>query len=174
MPESYFTTLSFETPIGLMHAYAAEGKITHLIFDHDPMINLLENQLHTIDSNEIVLKKLKTEVNHYFKGSIQNFNVPIHLQGTAFQQAVWKHVMQIPYGTVLTYNELALKCGGKDKTRAVASANARNTLLLIIPCHRVVGEGKRLTGYRGGVDRKQWLIEFERSHSRQLYHSTLF
>lgn len=163
-----------ETPIGDLFASAREGKICLLLFADDPCVQGSNDQIGPMVENKAVIELLEEELRAYFLGTLKAFSVPLSFSGTTFQQKVWKKVQEIPFGTTLTYGNLALDAGGKEKTRAVAGANSRNQLLLLVPCHRVVGEGKRLTGFRGGLERKRWLIEFERSHSKQTLHSTLF
>ena len=87
-------------------------------------------------------------------------SLPLHFRGTDFQKAVWQHLLQIPYGTTVTYGELASRIGC-GSARAVGAAVGRNPILLIAPCHRVVGSCGGLTGYAGGVERKRWLLAWE-------------
>lgn len=157
-----------------MFAFAREGKISALLFGDDPWIQFPDDQNVMFIENKMVFKQLEEELHAYFQGTLKEFSVPLDYSGTPFQQKVLKKVKEIPFGTTITYSQLATAAGGKEKTRAVAAANARNQLLILVPCHRVVGEGKRLTGYRGGLDRKRGLIEFERSHADQSYNSSLF
>jgi len=93
---------------------------------------------------------------------------------TEFQQNVWKQLTEIPYGSTRTYGQLAILVGNHQKIRAVANSNAQNKIMILIPCHRVVGEGNKLTGYRGGVERKKWLINFEHEHTMHSHRTTLF
>ncbi len=97
----------------------------------------------------------------YFNGERRQFELPLHQTGTVFQQDVWNYLMTIPYGKTISYLELARKTGDSKATRAVASANGKNNIAIIIPCHRVIGSNKELVGYGGGLWRKKWLLELE-------------
>ncbi len=98
----------------------------------------------------------------YFAGMLTQFDLPLQLHGTIFQQQVWAALNCIPYGTTLTYGELAQRVGQPQAARAVGLANGRNPISIIVPCHRVIGANGKLTGYGGGLDRKQWLLNHER------------
>ena len=98
----------------------------------------------------------------YFIGERQQFDVPLKLAGTPFQQRVWQALVRIPFGTTITYAELAQRVGNPHASRAVGNANGRNPISILVPCHRVIGAGGKLTGYAGGVDKKQWLLAWER------------
>ena len=97
----------------------------------------------------------------YFRGERTTFDLPLALHGTAFQQRVWAELAQIPYGVTISYGELAARVGNAKASRAVGLANGRNPVGIIVPCHRVIGASGSLTGYGGGLDRKQALLRFE-------------
>jgi methylated-DNA-[protein]-cysteine S-methyltransferase len=97
----------------------------------------------------------------YFQGERRQFELPINQQGTAFQQEVWSELMQIPYGRTISYLELARKTGDTKATRAVANANGKNNVCIIVPCHRVIGSNGELVGYSGGLWRKKSLLDLE-------------
>ena len=97
----------------------------------------------------------------YFNGERRQFELPINQTGTPFQQEVWSELMQIPYGKTISYLELARRTGDTKATRAVANANGKNNVAIIVPCHRVIGSNKELIGYGGGLWRKKWLIDHE-------------
>ena len=99
----------------------------------------------------------------YFAGDRQTFDVPLKLVGAPFQQRVWQELVRIPFGTTITYAQLAQRLGKPTASRAVGHANSRNPISIIVPCHRVIGSNGKLTGYAGGVDKKQWLLDWERS-----------
>jgi methylated-DNA-[protein]-cysteine S-methyltransferase len=98
----------------------------------------------------------------YFAGRRRTFDVPLRLDGTPFQQRVWRELVRIPYGRTITYAELARRVGNPSASRAVGNANGRNPVSIIVPCHRVIGADGRLTGYAGGGDVKRRLLEWER------------
>ncbi|MBX3411458.1 MAG: methylated-DNA--[protein]-cysteine S-methyltransferase [Pirellulales bacterium] len=106
---------------------------------------------------------MREQLNEYFHGQRQQFDVPLKLVGTPFQQRVWQALAKIPYGTTITYAELALRVGNPQASRAVGHANGRNPVSILVPCHRVVGANGSLTGYAGGVANKQWLLAWERT-----------
>ncbi|HEV8071916.1 MAG TPA: methylated-DNA--[protein]-cysteine S-methyltransferase [Planctomycetaceae bacterium] len=106
---------------------------------------------------------VREQLAEYFAGKRQEFDVPLKLAGTAFQQRVWQELVRIPFGTTISYGELAERVGTPNASRAVGQANGRNPVSIIVPCHRVIGANGKLTGYGGGVDKKQWLLAWERS-----------
>lgn len=104
----------------------------------------------------------------YFAGDRQQFDAPLKLAGTPFQQQVWQELTKIPFGETISYAELARRVGRVSATRAVGHANGRNPISIIVPCHRVIAADGKLTGYGGGLDKKEWLLAWERrSHPRE-------
>ncbi|MFJ5709203.1 methylated-DNA--[protein]-cysteine S-methyltransferase [Streptomyces sp. NPDC093105] len=101
------------------------------------------------------------QLDAYFAGELTDFDLPLHLEGTPFQLRVWEQLRLIPYGETRTYGELAEALGNPGASRAVGLANGKNPVSVIVPCHRVIGSGGSLTGYGGGLDRKQRLLAFE-------------
>jgi len=97
----------------------------------------------------------------YFQGARRQFDLPIHQPGTKFQQGVWNEIITVPFGRTISYFELARKTGDTKAIRAVGSANGKNNVAVIIPCHRVIGANRELVGYAGGIWRKKWLLEHE-------------
>ncbi|MCM4155068.1 methylated-DNA--[protein]-cysteine S-methyltransferase [Gramella sp. AN32] len=113
------------------------------------------------------LEKAISQLNAYFSGNLQNFDLKLNPQGTEFQQKVWKELSNIPFGTTTSYLQLSKKLGDEKAIRAVAAANGKNPLWIIVPCHRVIGTNGSLTGYAGGLQRKKWLLDFENPPSQQ-------
>jgi methylated-DNA-[protein]-cysteine S-methyltransferase len=103
----------------------------------------------------------KRQLIAYFSGTLTAFDLPLRLEGTEFQKRVWEALQTIPYGGTISYGELARRIGSPNASRAVGLANGRNPLSILLPCHRVIGAGGRLTGYGGGLSRKQALLAFE-------------
>ena len=99
----------------------------------------------------------------YFAGELDTFDLPLAPRGTPFQRTVWAALQEIPYGETTSYGELAEQIGRPNAARAVGLANGKNPIGIIVPCHRVVGSGGDLTGYGGGLARKQYLLDFERA-----------
>lgn len=105
---------------------------------------------------------VREQLAEYFAGDRHEFDVPLKLAGTAFQRLVWQELVRIPFGTTITYAQLAGRVGKPTASRAVGHANGRNPVSIIVPCHRVIGANGKLTGYAGGVEKKQWLLDWER------------
>lgn len=117
------------------------------------------------------LRLTRQWLDDYFAGRQPSFTPPLHLHGTAFEQRVWNHLLSIPYGHTTDYGTLARRLADKNgvkyiSPRAIGGAVGRNRILLIIPCHRVIGANRNLTGYAGGLERKQWLLNWEQSHMK--------
>lgn len=108
-----------------------------------------------------VLQDAVQQVQDYFEGKIREFTFPLNPEGTDFQKKVWLKLAEIPYGRTVSYLELARQLGDEKAIRAVAAANGRNPLWIVVPCHRVIGTDGSLTGYAGGLWRKKWLLEHE-------------
>jgi methylated-DNA-[protein]-cysteine S-methyltransferase len=102
------------------------------------------------------------QLDAYFAGELTDFDLELDLRGTEFQQRVWKALLTIPYGETRSYGEIAEQIGAPGAARAVGLANGRNPIAIVVPCHRVIGSGGRLTGYGGGLERKQTLLELEK------------
>ncbi len=113
-----------------------------------------------------VISKCIDQLEKYFSGSRKEFNLPYKLNGTDFQKRVWKELEKIPYGETISYLELARRLGDEKVIRAAASANGKNRLAIIIPCHRVIGANGSLTGYAGGIENKKMLLELEKKNSK--------
>lgn len=113
------------------------------------------------------LKEAVSQLNDYFEGKRTNFTFEINPKGTDFQKKVWKALLKIPYGKTVSYLELSKQLGDVKAIRAVASANGKNPLWIVVPCHRVIGTDGSLTGYAGGLWRKKWLIEHENPAKQQ-------
>ncbi|MGX7667782.1 methylated-DNA--[protein]-cysteine S-methyltransferase [Flavobacterium pedocola] len=115
----------------------------------------------------VELKDAVKQLQEYFEGKRTTFNFPINPKGTEFQQKVWKALLEIPYGKTTSYMDLSKKLGDVKAIRAVASANGKNPLWIVVPCHRVIGSDGSLTGYAGGLWRKKWLLEHENPLKQQ-------
>ncbi len=105
------------------------------------------------------------QLQDYFHGSLRNFNLPLEPRGTPFQLRVWEELRGIPYGSTISYLDLAKRLGDPKCIRAAASANGKNPMAIVIPCHRVVGSQGQLTGYAGGLPRKKYLLDLECEHT---------
>ncbi|BFM42842.1 methylated-DNA--[protein]-cysteine S-methyltransferase [Flavobacterium sp. CFS9] len=114
-----------------------------------------------------VLKEAVSQLQEYFEGKRTDFNLKLNPKGTDFQQKVWKSLLEIPYGKTISYMDQTKKLGDVKAIRAVASANGKNPLWIVVPCHRVIGTNGSLTGYAGGLSRKKWLLEHENPSTQQ-------
>ena len=108
-----------------------------------------------------IMKAAKQQVDEFFSGKRKEFDLPLKLEGNNFQVQVWNELTRIPFGKTITYGELARRIGKPDASRAVGLANGKNPISIIVPCHRVIGASGKLTGYGGGLDRKEWLLAHE-------------
>jgi methylated-DNA-[protein]-cysteine S-methyltransferase len=106
--------------------------------------------------------EIRGQLAEYFAGQRREFTVPLRLVGTPFQRRVWQELVRIPFGTTISYAQLAGRIGQPTATRAVGHANGRNPIAILVPCHRVIGANGKLTGYASGIDQKQWLLNLER------------
>ncbi len=114
-----------------------------------------------------ILQEAVTQLQDYFEGKRNNFTFKMNPSGTDFQQKVWQALIEIPFGKTMSYLELSKKLGDVKAIRAVASANGKNPLWIVVPCHRVIGTDGSLTGYAGGLWRKKWLLDHENPSSQQ-------
>lgn len=130
-------------------------------------ITILDSEEKVTDIIPIELEDCVIQLNEYFEGSRKQFNLKLNPQGTDFQKKVWKQLEQIPYGKTTSYLELSKKLGNLKAIRAVANANGKNPLWIVVPCHRVIGSDGSLTGYAGGLHRKKWLLEHESPYKQQ-------
>lgn len=142
----------YQSPIGLIEISGTADAIRSL--------NFVEAPHEGCHSNNVVDHAVK-EIEEYFNGNRREFEVPLELQGTAFQKAVWRQLLKIPYGSTSSYGEIARAIGNPKAVRAVGGANHRNPISLIIPCHRVIGSDGSMTGYGSGIWRKEWLLKHE-------------
>jgi AraC family transcriptional regulator of adaptative response/methylated-DNA-[protein]-cysteine methyltransferase len=157
-----------ETPLGTMIACAVEDGICLLEFTDRRMLETEFLSLSKLLNATIIqgqnkhFKVLEQQLLEYFAGKRRTFSVPLFTPGSAFQQSVWKELQTIPYGTTRSYKQQATALGRPEAVRAVANANGMNRISILIPCHRVIGEDGHLTGYGGGLWRKQSLLDLEK------------
>ncbi|WP_452220569.1 methylated-DNA--[protein]-cysteine S-methyltransferase [Lacinutrix salivirga] len=142
---------------------------TKIVGDIDGILSItvLNTEEKTTDIIPETLEDCVLQLNEFFEGKRKQFTLKLNLQGTEFQKKVWNLLEQIPYGKTLSYLELSKQLGDVKAIRAVANANGKNPLWIIIPCHRVIGSDGSLTGYAGGLHRKKWLLEHESPYKQQ-------
>ena len=121
------------------------------------------------EGTSVVIESASRQLDEYFAGERKAFDIPLLFVGTDFQKKVWNGLLGIPYGTTISYGELARRRGSPAAVRAVANANGANAISIIAPCHRVIGSDHTLTGYGGGLDTKQNLLALEGIHLRKYY-----
>lgn len=149
----YQEFIYFRSPIGTIKISGNEDGIRSVIF--------MDENMETSNNIPEFFKPCLVQLGEYFKGAREKFNLKLNRGGTDFQNSVWNELEKIPFGKTRTYMEQT-KCLGDIKAiRAVASANGKNPISIIIPCHRVIGSDGSLTGYAGGIWRKKWLLEHE-------------
>jgi len=166
-------TSAIETPIGRMIAMASDAGICVLEFLERRTVPSVARAFAgrhgaaSVSGTNAHLDRLRAELDAYFRGRLERFDAPLDLRGTPFQKTVWKRLAKTPYGTTLTYAQLAARAGRPSAVRAAGHANGRNPVSIVVPCHRVVGTDGTLHGYGGGLWRKRWLLEFERGERPQ-------
>ena len=155
---TYYSIL--KTPLGDVTLVANETELTGLYFvNHRHMPEARDGW--TLNKKHPVLQKAEKELTEYFAGKRDSFSVPVNLGGTAFQKRIWKEIAAIPFGKTISYSELAKKAGWPKAVRAAGAATGRNPVSVIVPCHRVMGKNNSMTGYGGGLERKQQLLALE-------------
>jgi len=130
-------------------------------------VTILNSQEKVTDIIPEVLEDCVIQLREYFEGTRKKFHLKLNPNGTNFQKKIWKLLQDIPYGKTTSYLELSKQHGDVKAIRAVANANGKNPLWIIVPCHRVIGSDGSLTGYAGGLNRKQWLLEHESPYKQQ-------
>lgn len=144
-----------ETPIGEMYIAEEEEKIIE--------ISLKKENLGYESKDTNLLREAAKQMQEYFEGKRREFSLPLEMGGTEFQKKVWNELLKIPYGDTRNYGEIAKNIGNPKAARAVGMANHDNKIAIVIPCHRVIGKNHKLVGYGLGLDKKEYLLNLERS-----------
>lgn len=149
-----------DSPVGALKLVAHDQALVAVMWDNEDhkrvrLAELIEDHQHPM------LLRVKKQLEQYFAGQRQQFDLPLDFQGTDFQQQVWQTLLTIPYGETRSYKEIAVQIGNEKAVRAVGAANGRNPISIIAPCHRVIGSGGALVGFAGGLDKKQILLSLE-------------
>ena len=174
--QQYISVTHYNTPFGELILGSFEGQLCLCDWRYRKMRTALDNRIKTGLQSEFkmqetpVINQTIRQLEEYFEGSRKSFNIPLRLVGSGFQVNVWNTLMQIPFGETITYLDLARKLGDEKSIRAAATANGANAISIIVPCHRVVGQNGKLTGYAGGLDakRKLLLLESKGMHKNEL------
>ncbi len=151
MEEPFVTYLT--SPIGLLEIKGTETAISAVSF--------VEEEKESSKDLPAIILQCKNELEEYFSGTRKEFTVKVEPIGTPFRQKVWKELLKIKFGNTTSYLHISRQLGDENAIRAVGSANGKNPIAIILPCHRVIGENGKLVGYAGGLWRKQWLLEHE-------------
>lgn len=146
-----------ETPIGILCIESDEKAITGLYFDRE-----YKNPSKQKEPETDLLKRAKEQLMEYFDGNRENFDLPLNPSGTEFQKKVWRALCTIPYGQTRSYGEIAALIGNPKACRAVGGANNKNPIMILIPCHRVIGADGSLVGFGGGLDAKRYMLKLEK------------
>ena len=152
-------TCYIETPLGHAKISGNENGITS--------VSIIDSQDELSESIPESLLDCVIQIKEYFNNTRKKFDLKLHPEGTIFQKKVWKQLETIPFGKSISYLELSKQLGDVKAIRAAASANGKNPLWIIVPCHRVIGSDGSLTGYAGGLHRKQWLLNHESEYKQQ-------
>lgn len=162
-------TTVIDTPLGNMLAGATENGIC--LLEYSDSTSRMEKELKAVskifdspveEGENKHFSVLRQQLNEYFDGERKEFDIPLVMAGTEFQQEVWRELLKIPYGSTRSYKEQSQAMNNLGAIRAVGTANGANRIAIIIPCHRVIGENGDLTGYGGGLWRKKWLLDLEK------------
>ena len=149
----------YHSPVGWLQLVATENAISEVSFVSEAGESV---------GSSAVLDLCQQQLEGYFDGTLTKFSVPLRLEGTPFQKRVWEALQTIPFGATWSYSELAQRVGNAKACRAVGGANHRNPIAILVPCHRVVGASGALTGYAGGLERKQSLLAHEQRTQQML------
>jgi len=147
----------YASPIGLLEIVATSEAVVSVRF-----VNDLGKGEAPARPTTLVLEEAIRQLDEYFQGKRREFELSYDFRGTPFQKRVWQALLEIPYGQTISYQELAAAIGNHKAVRAVGHANGRNPISIMAPCHRVIGKNGHLTGYGGGLERKEWLLNHER------------
>ena len=147
------------TPLGPSKIIGNENGISSMV--------VLDNDMSLSKYIPEELKNCVDQIEQYFKGTRKEFELKLNPEGTEFQKRVWNELLNIPFGKTISYLDLSKKLGDTKAIRAVAAANGKNPIWIIIPCHRVIGSDGSLTGYAGGLHRKKWLLDHENPYKQQ-------
>jgi methylated-DNA-[protein]-cysteine S-methyltransferase len=150
----------YHSPVGIIKIQVADTYVSEILYLNDKS-EARDDPAKLSSKSKKILETAVRQFDEYFAGKRKIFDVPIKQTGTDFQQKVWSELIKIPFGKTISYLQLAQRLGDVKSIRAAASANGRNKLSIIVPCHRVIGADGKLVGYGGGLPRKKWLLDHE-------------
>ena len=155
------------SPLGTLLALEEQDAITHLSLSGKETLPRQVPEGFAKQQETPLIASAKQQLAEYFQGTRKNFSLPLQPSGTSFQQKVWDALCTIPYGETRSYKEIALQIQNPKGCRAVGMANNRNPIMIIVPCHRVIGSNGALVGYAGGIGIKEWLLEHEKNYASE-------
>lgn len=159
------TTTTYQSPVGELLLVASDSGLRAVLWPDDTAERARVKLGDSKPGNNEVLAQATRELDEYFAGKRQDFDVALDPIGTDFQKAVWTSLRKIRYGTTQSYGDQAEVIGRPTAVRAVASANGKNPISIVVPCHRVIGSNGKLTGFAGGLDAKRWLLDHEAANA---------
>lgn len=157
--------LKIKSKIGPLYLVASEKGLCRVLWEDQKVPAISEDELGTSPTG-MILQKTRNQLNEYFEGQRKAFDLKLDLQGTDFQMKVWQQLLKIPYGETRSYKDIAKVLKSPQACRAVGTANGKNPISLIVPCHRVINSGGGLGGYAGGLPTKTTLLNLEKVHSK--------
>ena len=169
VPRGEMTTLVqclLPSPVGVLTLVASDVGLRAVLWERERPGRVVLTEVPNAHLSQAVLAATATQIEEYFAGRRQRFDVPLDLRGTAFQRAAWLALADIPFGQTASYQQQAARLGNPKAARAVGAANGRNPVSIILPCHRVVGSNGSLRGFAGGFDAKRFLLQHEAKVSR--------
>ena len=164
--------MNYDSPIGPIEIHATDTAVSRVEFAGEQAgegegVSGVGGRSAALSSQEAgappLLEEVRRQLDAYFAGDLRCFDLPLDLEGTPFQRQVWQHLLSVGYGQTASYQDIAVAIDNPKAVRAVGAANGRNPVAIIVPCHRIIGSGGRakLTGYGGGLWRKEWLLRHE-------------
>jgi len=150
--------LCFKCPVGYIKICGKDDYITE--------IKIADKPLNCTDNITSEMQKCRMQLEEYFEGKRKEFDLNLRFEGTEFRKKVWQALLKVPYGKTASYKDIAVMINSPKAVRAVGGANHNNPFWIVVPCHRIIGSDGSLTGYGGGIERKQYLLQLEEKHSK--------
>lgn len=160
--------LKYKSPIGVIEIIGTDEAIISIMFTEGDIATYSMQ-----DESPKILKDCLQQLEQYFKGDRHEFTFPYIFEGTDFQKSVWIALTKVPCPETVSYKDIAVSIGNEKAVRAIGTANGKNKLSIVIPCHRIIGSDGKLTGYAGGLWRKKWLLQHERTFYKDIPKSKL-
>ncbi len=164
-PDIEILTQTMDSPVGPLELFERDRQLIGVQFKSSVLGGKFNKHLQKsavlVPGTSKLLQNTKAQLKEYFKRKRRKFELPLLLEGTTFQKRAWQELINIPFGETASYSQQAEKLGGKTYSRAVGQANHNNPIVIIVPCHRVIGKNGSLVGFGGGLDTKAWLIKHE-------------